>query len=349
MHATFNEFRETFSSVFMEEMERRVRDYKATLKLPFYEPVFDQLLEILRGGKRIRPYILMLAHGAIPGAEETQKSMLKTAMALECFHAFCLVHDDIMDRSERRRGMVTVHEFLRRQLETEARVGQLVEDANGQAMLIGDLLHAWSQELLLDIEDGFKGVVSEFHQLVKEVVAGQMMDVDFTTRLVVSTEDVERKNHLKTATYTFARPVRMGLAIRGADDSIIDDYAVMASKLGDAFQLQDDYLDIFGAPDATGKGSMRDIEEGQQTFFTTYVTEHGTDSHKQLLQQILGKPIVGNESEIRTMLIESGVESAAKERMAEQFAFVKERLTVLKPANVEQWLALIQFLESRSF
>lgn len=331
----------------MAEMEKRVEEYKGILKLPFFEPAFDQLLEILRGGKRIRPYLLQLGFGVVQDSkDERSEALMKAALGLECFHAFALVHDDIMDKSERRRGMVTVHEFIRRQLETEARAGSLVDDANAQAMLIGDLLHAWASELMAEVQ--IPGVAEEYRMLVLEVVAGQMMDVDFTTRLVTSEELVERKNHLKTSSYTFVRPVRLGLKIAGAADGWLKAYSDIASTLGDAFQLQDDYLDIYGATDVTGKGSMRDIEEGQQTFFTAHVLMHGTEQDRALLKSVLGNPIVGREEEVRELFERTGAAQTARDQLVKAFDSVEEQLQQLKPANLEDWIALVEFLKRRS-
>lgn len=341
-------YQERFSSIFLEEMERRIRDFSAQVGISAYQEALAQVVRLLRGGKRVRPYMIQLGFESIKPNPAHQAAVDTLGVAMECFHVFCLVHDDIMDRSTSRRGELTVHELMRQHFENAGNSVQSAHVANSQAILIGDVLHAWADELFSSVASLDQRLVQEYARITSEVMIGQMLDVHYTASEIVGMREIERKNRLKTAGYTFIGPVRLGLIVSGADSATLDRYEEVMLRLGTAFQLQDDYLDLFGDSRKTGKAEMKDIEEGQQTFFTAYVHEHASAADKAWFKQRLGLPAAGVAGEVRELLERIGAKGAAQKSIEQDLSFVRSQLQSLEPENLAQWLEVIDYLSQRN-
>jgi len=216
------------------------------------------------GGKRLRPYLGQLAYATASGNETFQPRLV----GLELFHLFCLVQDDVMDRSPLRHGVETIEPWLLKRYAATDHKGDREHDAASQAILVGDLLFSWAVEALaLPLE-----LQREFTDMSQEVILGQMLDVQLAGQPSVSPEEIERKTYLKTARYSFIQPLRIGFRLGGGSGAHLAFAEEFGRLLGLAFQIQDDLLDLAGDSAATGKpvGSDR-----TPTFFTYHTVEEG--------------------------------------------------------------------------
>jgi geranylgeranyl diphosphate synthase type II len=233
----------------------------------------SQLYEPLRyflqiGGKRIRPILTLLASDLF-GAE--QNKALPQALAIETFHNFTLIHDDIMDEAPVRRGQQTVHEKWN----------------TNTAILSGDVLLIKAYQLLGDIESNKLSSAFElFNTTAIEVCEGQQMDMDFETRLDVSIAEYIEMIRLKTSVLLGAA-LQMGSIVAGASKDDQQRIYNFGQNVGIAFQIQDDILDLYADPEKFGKQVGGDVIANKKTIL--YLTAIGSASKEQqeILKQLL--------------------------------------------------------------
>ncbi len=234
------------------------QDFKREPK-NLYEPV-DYILQL--GGKRIRPILTLIAADIFSG--NIQKA-LPAALAVEVFHNFTLVHDDIMDDAPLRRGKQTVHE------KWDINTGIL----SGDAMLI--LAYQYFENYEPTI---FRRLAQLFSKTALEVCDGQQLDVDFETRNDVTIEEYIKMITLKTSVLVGAA-LKMGAIVAEADEEQAQYLYDYGMNLGIAFQLQDDYLDTFGDPETFGKQVGGDIIENKKTYLYLKSLEVANDTDKK--------------------------------------------------------------------
>ncbi|MBK7523055.1 MAG: polyprenyl synthetase family protein [Saprospiraceae bacterium] len=229
-----------------------------------YEPA-DYILSL--GGKRIRPILVLLGTHLY---EESFEKALDAAFAIEVFHNFTLVHDDIMDQAELRRGQLTVHKKY----------------STNQAILTGDVMLIHSYEKLLGYSPVLSHMlVSVFSKMAEELCKGQQMDMDFETRENVSIGDYIKMIELKTAVLLGAA-LKIGALIGNAADSDAEHLYQFGINFGIAFQLQDDVLDVFGASAHVGKTIGGDIIQNKKTYLFLKSLELASDEQKSNLVRL---------------------------------------------------------------
>lgn len=296
-----------------------------------YEPI-EYILNL--GGKRIRP-ILTLMGAEIFGA--TAEEALPAALAIEVFHNFSLVHDDIMDDAPLRRGKKTVH--------TKWNINTAI--LSGDAMLI----QAYQCFEVYDT-NLFSQLVTLFSKTALEVCEGQQYDVDFETRTDVSIDE-----YIKMITYKTSVLVgcafQMGAIIAGEDKEVQDDIFEYGKLLGIAFQLQDDYLDAFGNPESFGKQVGGDIIENKKTYLYLKAAELGNTSQVKKLHQLFSEKNkidnLGKIEVIKQIFNESRATDATKKAINEytQQAFeIVEKLNI-SPENKELLIGFGTYLMNR--
>lgn len=233
-----------YKSVFLEYLSEEVIDNKDFSQPDnLYAPI-HYILQL--GGKRLRPVLTMMSCDIFSG---NYKPALDAALAIEMFHNFTLMHDDIMDKASLRRGKTTVHKKW---------------DTNS-GILSGDALMILAYQFFENYEgEVFKKIISLFNKTAIEVCEGQQFDIDFETSMDVSLEDYKKMIGYKTAVLV-AASLKMGAIIGNASRSEADLIYNFGFHLGMAFQLQDDYLDTFGTDDF-GKIIGGDILENKKTF-----------------------------------------------------------------------------------
>ncbi|SFW48327.1 polyprenyl synthetase family protein [Cellulophaga fucicola] len=280
---------------FLEELNKITVDKEPK---NLYEPV-TYILNL--GGKRLRP-ILTLMSADIFGAD--YKKGLSAAMAVEVFHNFSLVHDDIMDDAPLRRGKATVHE------KWDLNTGIL----SGDAMLIEAYRFLESYN-----GDQFKKLVSLFSTTALQVCEGQQYDVDFETRDDVSIPEYLKMIEYKTAVLV-AAAMKMGAVIAETTTENEDLIYDFGKNLGIAFQLQDDYLDAFGNPETFGKQVGGDIIENKKTYLYLKALEQSSAAEQNSLDQLFSIQPTNTDDKVATVkaiFVESKADLATKQAIEE--------------------------------
>lgn len=297
----------------MQAIEGFRREFIAYLKeknqtkvpVRLYEPI-TYILNL--GGKRLRPVLTLMTTEIFDG---TYTEAFDAALAIEIFHNFSLVHDDIMDDAPLRRGKATVHE------KWDVNTGIL----SGDAMLIEAYRH-------LEGYDGhkFKALVQLFSKTALQVCEGQQFDMDFEDREDVTIPEYLKMIEYKTAVLV-AAAMKMGALIAGAPEESQDMIYAFGRHLGIAFQLQDDYLDAFGDPKTFGKQVGGDIIENKKTFLYLKSMEFASKKQRKELEDLYSIQPKNNTGKIQTVkeiFIESGGAESTKKAIEKytQEAFV---------------------------
>jgi geranylgeranyl diphosphate synthase type I len=267
------------------------------------------------------------------------------AAALEVFHAAALVHDDIMDKSDTRRGDPSAH----RHFESYHLSQRFAKDAGhyglSTALMVGDLLLAWSSELVTDalaqLPDPavISGVRREFHKMWNEVTLGQYLDIheESCWPLVSDVEKFERSMLVvtyKSAKYSMEAPLLLGASLARAQEGQLKALGDFGLPLGIAFQLRDDLLGVFGDPDVTGKPSGDDLREGKRTVLIALATAGLSGGVRNLFDEMLGNPDVTDEqiAVMQNTLVESGAPQRVEEIIDSS---VQRALSALENAEID--------------
>ncbi len=306
-----------YQKSFLEYMETKV-----TIKEPanLYEPI-RYILHL--GGKRLRPVLVLMSSEIF---DSSYKKALNAALAIEVFHNFSLVHDDIMDDAPLRRGKETVHERW---------------DIN-TGILSGDAMLIYAYQLLENYEgEIFKELLQLFNRTAMLVCEGQQYDVDFETRDDVEIEDYLKMIEYKTAVLV-AASLQMGAIIAETSAENKQGVYEFGRLLGIAFQLQDDYLDAFGDPEAFGKQVGGDIIENKKTFlYLTALQMADAVEARQLehLYSINPLEATGKIEAVKQIFEHSGASLRAREEIKKYTHKAFEALEVLEiPAHKKELL-----------
>jgi len=279
----------------------------------------DAIEEFLAGGKRLRPAFCYWGWRAAAGNDCPQ--VLTAAAALELLQASVLVHDDVIDASDTRRGRPSVHrEFAARHQRSGWR-GSPAGFGTGAAILIGDLLLAWTDEMFhgsgLRAEALARGR-PVLDAMRTEVSCGQYLDLAGQAAGGRSVADALRVVVYKSAKYTVERPLHLGAALAGAsvgkDADGADGGALAAAltgygiPLGIAFQLRDDILGVFGDPAQTGKPVSDDVRDGKQTVLIAMARERATAARAAIIDRHLGDPLLSERAaaQVRAVITDTG-------------------------------------------
>lgn len=230
-----------------------------------YDPINQTMAN---SGKRIRPLLLLLACDLFGG---NVNDALNAAFAIEVFHNFTLVHDDIMDAAELRRGKLTVYK----------------EHGMNKAILVGDAMHLHAHRYLQKVPANcFSDVMNVFNKAAIEIIEGQQMDMDFEQRTDVTVDAYLKMIEYKTSVL-LAAALKMGAIIGGASISEQEKIYNFGLHLGIAFQIKDDFLDTFGEGEKVGKKIGGDILRNKKTYLWLTAWNHADTTQKQQLTNLL--------------------------------------------------------------
>ena len=278
---------------------------------PELETFLDYSADLLRGGKRFRAlfcYWGWQAVGAGRGefdplvADESPvdlPSVVTTAAALEIFHAAALVHDDIMDNSDTRRGAPAAHKRFEELHRTGGYLGSASHFGQSAGLLLGDLLLGWSDEMLdeglssLASRDSASAARLEFNRMRTQVTLGQYLDIleEKSWQAHPETELLPRAHRVivyKSAKYSVEAPLAIGARLGGASSEQVDALRTFGLPLGVAYQLRDDLLGVFGDPEVTGKPAGDDLREGKRTVLIALARTKLPTNVRNLLDELLG-------------------------------------------------------------
>ena len=322
-------------------------------------PVVDYTHSLLQGGKRFRALFCYWAwraslsessyHQSEQEINESEQAIAGIAASLEMFHAAALVHDDLLDQSDTRRGAPAIHKRFESLHKEKQWAGAPERFGVAGSVLVGDLMLGWSSEIFgnallhspnREIESACR---DEFSLMRVEVMAGQYLDVleenAATTRSVK--EGVGRAEKVilyKTAKYSIEAPLRIGAAFAGADQSTLNEFTKFGIPLGIAFQLRDDILGVFGDPSVTGKPAGDDLREGKRTVLVALTREALTeqspsmaDSFEELLTS---RELDSQQIAFMQKLIQESGALAKTERMITELA--DRSLDSLESSSLEE-------------
>jgi len=263
---------------------------------------------VLGPGKRTRPALCLL--GWRSGGGGDSPGIVRVAAALEMFHAFCLIHDDVMDESDTRRGRPTVHVSLtqrHRQLGWRGRPERFGRNA---AILLGDLCLSWADELFHSSmlpREQFGRALGLFQRMRSEVFLGQYLDIRGEAR-IASLAECFQILRLKSARYSVERPLQIGAALAGAGPAALDVLSRYGIALGEAFQLRDDVLGVFGNDAVTGKSAMTDLRDGKSTVLIALTREVASAGQTAAIDRHYGDPRLSGAgaATLRQIIVETG-------------------------------------------
>ncbi|MFF0904758.1 UNVERIFIED_CONTAM: polyprenyl synthetase family protein [Kocuria sp. CPCC 205316] len=284
-------------------------------------PLLDAVVALSAGGKRLRARLCYWGWRAAGGDPE-DPAVVRAGAALELFQSAALIHDDVIDRSDTRRGAPSVH---RRFESVHADRGWALDGPAfgvAAAILSGDLCLSWSEQLFAAATTARGGhrARAVFDLMRSEVMAGQYLDVQGEVAGGGQDRDgaVQRALDViryKSAKYSVEHPVVLGAALAGAPEPVLERCSAFALPLGEAFQLRDDVLGVFGDPAATGKPAGDDLREGKRTVLVGYVRTLGNEAQIARLEEALGRPDLTEEDveELRALITACGALGATEE------------------------------------
>jgi len=319
------------------------KDAQLSMISPQLGPVTAVLRDfLLDGGKRLRPAFCYWGwRGA--GGDGRDEGAVAAAAALELLQGGALVHDDLIDRSDTRRGLPAVHRRFEALHAAEGWRGDGAQYGAASAVLLGDMLLVWSDELLADCgldRAAVRRAKPLFDLMRTEVMAGQYLDLLEPATAATAHPDVdgpiERARtviHYKSAKYTVERPLQLGGLLAGADPALVTAYGAFGLPLGEAFQLRDDLLGVYGDPAVTGKPAGDDLREGKRTLLVAEALAECSAADARLIDDLLGAPEPG-EREIgllRSVITASGAPERVEARIT---ALLRESLGALDEASI---------------
>jgi geranylgeranyl diphosphate synthase type I len=257
---------------------------------------------------------------AAPTAED-EKALLRACASLELLHASALVHDDFMDASDTRRGRPATHRAFEAEHREAGWTGDPEQYGAAAAILLGDLLLTWADELLRRCGFPLAQVapaLDMFDICRSEVVAGQFLDVSVQARAEADVETAMTVLRFKSAKYSIERPLHIGAALAGGTGETIEALTAFGLPLGEAFQLRDDQLGVFGDPEVTGKPAGDDLVEGKRTVLVALALDSLEPGPADVLDNSLGTDLSPEAvTELRTLISGSGAEQRVEELIDE--------------------------------
>jgi geranylgeranyl diphosphate synthase, type I len=254
-------------------------------------PGLAAIESLLAGGKRLRPAFCYWGWRGAGG--EDCPEIIAAAAALELLHASALVHDDVMDGSDTRRGQPSLHRRFAARHVGSGWHGSAESFGVGAAILMGDLLLSWTSEMFHAC--GLPGEATQrgrrvLSVMATEVMAGQYLDLLEQVSGAGTVASALRVASYKSAKYTVERPLHLGAALAAAPDSVTQAYTRFGMPLGTAFQLRDDVLGVFGDPAQTGKPAGDDLREGKRTVLVAITFAKASRNEAAALGRRLGDP-----------------------------------------------------------
>ncbi|MBO1902017.1 polyprenyl synthetase family protein [Leucobacter weissii] len=297
-------------------------------------PLLDEAADYLAGGKRLRARFAVLGYRAVRPLDVFGEPsgelgvVLDAACALELFHAAALIHDDVIDRSDTRRGRPSAHRHFASLHDDAGWRGSAEHFGLAGAILLGDLLQSWADELMQRACDraaaaAGRAAREHFNRMRSEVAAGQYLDVfeEQQPEFAPEQQQLERSTLVlvyKSAKYSVEAPLLIGAALAGADEEQEGALSEFGLPVGVAFQLRDDLLGVFGDSDLTGKPASDDLLEGKRTVLVTLSRTSLPDTQRRLFDEMLGDPTL--EAEQIEMMQRTIRDSGAVRRVEDMIA-----------------------------
>ena len=299
-----------------EVVDETVRDQAALLESvsPDLSPLVDAIAALLSGGKRLRPAFAYWGWRGVTGpvsAPGSDDAAMRAAAGLEFLQACALIHDDVMDGSDTRRGLPSAHRRFAGVHRDHAWLGSPEAFGTGAAILLGDMCLSWADEVIFHCDFPAPTMTRAkriYDEMRTELMAGQYLDLLEQVRGGGSVERALTVVRYKSAKYTIERPLHLGAALADAPEGVFAAYSAYGLPLGEAFQLRDDILGVFGDPSETGKPAGDDLREGKRTVLIATALERSTPDQAAIIRHHLGDPALDLDGveQLRSVIRETG-------------------------------------------
>jgi geranylgeranyl diphosphate synthase type I len=306
---------------------------------PELAPLPAAIQAFLDGGKLMRPGFCYWGWRGVAGAgaaAETEQAVVQAAASLELLQASALIHDDYMDGSDTRRGMPSIHRRFAAAHADAGWEGSAARFGAAAAILLGDVCLAWCDEMFAGAPLPAERIAAArpYYDIMRtEVMAGQFLDVLAQAHGLAEPDRAAQRAQTviryKSAKYTIERPLHVGAMLAGGSPEVLRGYSAYGLTLGEAFQLRDDVLGVFGDPAATGKPAGDDLREGKQTLLVALAAARAGAADSKVLRTELGNPDLELDAveELRAIIRSTGalddVELRIKALTGEAFAAVE--------------------------
>ncbi len=283
---------------------------------------------VLDGGKRLRPIFVYWGWRAVRGAEDDDRALVSAAASLELLHACALVHDDVMDASATRRGRPSAHAAFASLHRDEAWTGDPDVFGTAAAIVLGDLLLSWADAMFAQAGVPGAAARSVYDEMRQLVMAGQYLDVLSQARGAYDVDEALRVIRFKTSKYTIEGPLHLGAAVADAPGVVFDVLTTYGLALGEAFQLRDDVLGVFGDPSVTGKPAGDDLREGKHTLLTALAMQAADTEQARMLRAGLGDRQMHETqvARLRELIRSTGALEQVERRIAQRAADARAAL-----------------------
>jgi geranylgeranyl diphosphate synthase type I len=342
--------------------------------------LIDALEQLMaQGGKRLRPALVYHTYLACAGLREPHpgnggdpddRQVLPLALATEFLHTYLLVHDDIMDHAAVRRGRPSAHTLFRDAHLARGLQGDAEDFGRSAAILLGDLAHSYAVELFTSLPPSAGGggeLASCFSTMCEEVIGGQYLEMELAhrgasrattreqpSRVSALAADLTAVLRLKSGRYTAERPIQLGALLAGAPPLVLTLLSGYGWAVGEAFQLQDDLLGMFGDAGAVGKPVGADLREGKFTFLIHHALAAASAPERRTIETALGNAGAGDDEveRVRDLLTSTGARATVEAMVAERLAQAREALAgldgfALRPAGRLFLTGLLDYLRER--
>lgn len=293
-------------------------------------PLFDRAAEftLRKGSKRIRGFMFLQGYTLLH--EKVPNDIFRLAMIPELMHAYLLIEDDVFDRDVLRRGAKTLHAAI-----ADAHPGWpggADHYGMSQGILLAGLIGIWSRQIILESTLAAKkklNLLRRVEKMLEDTHYGEMLDILMSGTDHVTERDVHLVYVLKTARYTFVAPLQMGAAVAGATTRQLTALEQFGIPLGIAFQIQDDYLGVFGTEQQIGKSVMSDLEEKKKTLLVLHTQQRLKGKERAQFRRLLAKPHITNRDAalMRALMQKSGASQSCQVSATEMAEEAKHVLT----------------------
>jgi len=289
---------------------------------------------ILRDGKRARPILLVI--GYLGFAKSIRPGLFRCALSAELLHDFMLIHDDIIDKSDTRRGLPSMHCLLNNHLR---RFKNLKFNGQDLAIIVGDILYALAIDAFLAIKEEPRRkemALKKFIEAASFTGSGEFIELIYGAKDIsrIKKADIYKIYNYKTAFYTFACPLSIGAILAGANERQISLITQFGLDLGTAFQIKDDILGIFSEEQLTGKSQLADLQEAKKTILIWYAYNHAASPEKKVIHEILSKKKIARIDliKMRRIIIDTGALRFAKHEIN---YLLKQAQEIINSSNIK--------------
>ncbi|MDD5155973.1 MAG: polyprenyl synthetase family protein [Candidatus Omnitrophica bacterium] len=302
------------------ELLKFIRDIDSLYSLSRISPLIFKSIKdfMLRDGKRVRP--ILFVTGYLGFADRAARGLYTSALSIELLHDFMLVHDDIIDKSDTRRGKPSMHRMLDNYLKDYKGIKFTGQDL---AIVIGDIMYAMAIRAFLSIEENMERKERALKKFIEAAIytgSGEFLELIYSVNDIakINKEDVYKVYDYKTAHYTFTSPLSTGAILAGAGEKEVGILSGYGLCLGRAFQIKDDILGMFSEEQEIGKSAITDLKEAKKTVLIWHAYNNADAKNKSRIKRILSKKKVNREDlmAMRSAIVESGSLSYVQKEIA---------------------------------